>query len=275
MWRTIRTWLGLQRPMSIDGEPIRKKRLQTLHQLEKTLGVRFSDLELLNQALIHRSFLNGKAAERIQSNERMEFLGDSVLGLVVNEHLYRNRPTENEGNLTKIKSLIVSRQILAEKAEQTGLGRYLLLSASESEAGGRKRTSIIADALEAVIGAIYLDQGLEASRRFIKHLILDELLEITQDADHINYKSLLQEKVQSEKKVHPVYRIRREQGPDHEKTFHVEVTVAGRTLGQGGGRTKKEAEQSAARAALRHLNRERGGRSRRRRRPSTRQPKTQ
>ena len=183
----------------------------------------------------------------------MEFLGDSVLGLVVNEHLYHAHPDENEGNLTKIKSLVVSRQILAEKAIETDLGRYLLLSSSESEAGGRNRTSIIADAFEAVIGAIYLDQGLEPARRFVKKTIIDDIDRITKDADNINYKSLLQEKVQSEKKVHPVYKIRREKGPDHEKTFQVDVSVAGRTIGHGGGRTKKEAEQSAARAALDEL----------------------
>ena len=177
----------------------------------------------------------------------------SVLGLVVNEHLYRSQPSENEGNLTKVKSLIVSRQILAEKAEEVGLGRFLLLSSSESEAGGRRRTSIIADALEAVIGAIYLDQGLAGAHRFVDQLILGGLHEITKNKDHINYKSLLQEKLQSERKVHPVYRIRKERGPDHEKTFVVEVTVGGKSFGRGEGRTKKEAEQAAARMALEKL----------------------
>lgn len=269
MWAKIRRLFDFRRPDSIDGQSLGAKRLQTLRKFEQKLGVRFRDLGLLNQALVHRSYLNGKAASRIQSNERMEFLGDSVLGLVVNEHLYKIHPEENEGNLTKIKSLVVSRQILAQKAEENGLGRYLLLSSSESEAGGRMRTSIIADALEAVIGAIYLDQGLPAAARFIKTVMLEEMDEITENEDHINYKSLLQEKIQSERKVHPVYRIRKEIGPDHEKTFHVDVSVSGRSIGHGEGRTKKEAEQSAARTALqRERGRKRGHRSRRRsRRP--------
>jgi ribonuclease-3 len=237
--------------------------------LEQRLGVRFRDVTLLNQALLHRSYLNGRSATRTDSNERMEFLGDSVLGLVVNEHLYRKYPEENEGNLTKIKSLIVSRQILAQKAEETGLGRYLLLSSSESEAGGRTRASIIADALEAVIGAIYLDQGLPAAQGFVQGIILDEVRELTQNEDNLNYKSLLQEKVQGERKLHPVYRIRKEMGPDHEKTFHVDVSVGGQVVGHGEGHTKKEAEQAAARSALERagVRGERPHRGRRHRRP--------
>ncbi|MFH1679989.1 MAG: ribonuclease III [Candidatus Eisenbacteria bacterium] len=271
MWEKVRHWLRSRRSASasIDTETLHAKRRETLRQLEEKLGVRFRDLSLLNQALVHRSFLNGRGAERVESNERMEFLGDSVLGLVVNEHLYRKHPDENEGDLTKIKSLVVSRQILAQKAEETGLGRYLLLSSSESEAGGRMRASIIADALEAVIGAIYLDQGLPGAGQFIRRIILDEMQEITENKDHLNYKSLLQEKVQSERKQHPVYRIRKEMGPDHLKTFHVDVSVGGKVIGHGGGNTKKDAEQSAARSALDRLGgrRERRGSRRRFRRP--------
>ncbi len=241
------------------------KRRKLLRKFEKRLGVRFRNLSFLNHALVHRSYLNGKSADRIESNERLEFLGDSVLGLVVNEYLYKTRPDENEGNLTKIKSLIVSRQILAQKAEEVDLGRYLLLSTGEIESGGRNRTSIIADALEGVIGAIYLDRGLGAADRFIRKLLLERMQEITQNAENINYKSLLQEKVQSERKVHPVYKIRREAGPDHEKIFHVDVCIAGRHWGQGEGRTKKEAEQAAARAAIDQLKKSARSTPRRRR----------
>ncbi|NNE07664.1 MAG: ribonuclease III [Gemmatimonadetes bacterium] len=226
------------------------KRRKLLEQLEERLGMRFNDLSLLNQALVHRSYLNGKSATRIESNERMEFLGDSVLGLVVNEYLYKRHPGENEGNLTKIKSLIVSRQVLAQLAEELDLGKYLLLSSGEIESGGRNRTSIIADALEGVIGAIYLDRGLDTSRRFIRQLLLHDVEGFTEHEDHINYKSLLQERVQSERKVHPQYKIRREAGPDHEKTFHVDVMVSGKLWGSGEGKTKKDAEQVAARDAL-------------------------
>jgi ribonuclease-3 len=190
----------------------------------------------------------------------MEFLGDSVLGLVVNEYLYARYPDRNEGDLTKIKSLVVSRQVLAKKAEEIGLGKYLLLSAGEVESGGRKRSSIIADAMEAVIGAIYLDRGLEPAREFIRKEILVGLHEITGAEEHINYKSLLQELVQGSRKVHPVYRIMSEKGPDHDKQFIVDVTISGKTYGRGTGKSKKEAEQSAAKTALQNLAEKEGGR---------------
>jgi ribonuclease-3 len=202
---------------------------------------------------MHRSYVHGKSADRGLSNERMEFLGDSVLGLVVNEYLYNRYPDRDEGDLTKIKSLVVSRQVLAKKAEEMGLGKYLLLSAGEVESGGRKRSSIIADAMEAVIGAIYLDRGIEAAREFIRREILVGLHEITRSEEHTNYKSLLQELVQGSRKVHPVYRVQSERGPDHDKQFIVDVSISGKMYGRGTGKSKKEAEQSAAKAALENL----------------------
>lgn len=250
MIEVIRRLFRSRKVTSVGGKTMPPKRRKLLEQLEERLGMRFNDLSLLNQALVHRSYLNGKSATRNESNERMEFLGDSVLGLVVNEHLYKRHPGENEGNLTKIKSLIVSRQVLAQLAEELDLGKYLLLSSGEIESGGRNRTSIIADALEGVIGAIYLDRGLETSRRFIRQLLLHNVEGFTENEEHINYKSLLQERVQSERKVHPQYKIRREAGPDHEKTFHVDVMVSGKLWGSGEGKTKKDAEQVAARDAL-------------------------
>ncbi len=250
MIEVIRRLFRSRKVTSVGGKTMPVKRRKLLEQLEERLGMRFNDLSLLNQALVHRSYLNGKSATRNESNERMEFLGDSVLGLVVNEHLYKRHPGENEGNLTKIKSLIVSRQVLAELAEDLDLGKYLLLSSGEIESGGRNRTSIIADALEGVIGAIYLDRGLDTSRRFIRQLLLHNVEGFTESEEHINYKSLLQERVQSERKVHPQYKIRREAGPDHEKTFHVDVMVSGKLWGSGEGKTKKDAEQVAARDAL-------------------------
>jgi ribonuclease-3 len=232
---------------------ITKDRRDLLLEFQRQIGVRFKDPELLNQSLMHRSYVHGKAADRGLSNERMEFLGDSVLGLVVNEYLYNRYPDRDEGDLTKIKSLVVSRQVLAKKAEEIGLGKYLLLSAGEVESGGRKRSSIIADAMEAVIGAIYLDRGIEPAREFIRREILVGLHEITGAEEHTNYKSLLQELVQGSRKVHPVYRIQSEKGPDHDKQFIVDVSISGRTYGRGTGKSKKEAEQSAAKAALQNL----------------------
>jgi ribonuclease-3 len=185
-----------------------------------------------------------------ESNERLEFLGDSVLGLVTSEYLYRTFPGEHEGQLTKTKSLLVSKAILSRRALSMGLGRYVLMSHSEVESGGRQRLSILADAFESVIGAIYLDQGFEPAREFIQHWLLRDSREIVADKRHRNYKSHLQEYVQSTFHTHPVYRIRSQMGPDHSKLFLVEVVVGRRVLGGGRGLNKKEAEQAAARDAL-------------------------
>jgi len=185
-----------------------------------------------------------------ESNERLEFLGDSVLGLVTSEFLYRQHPDEHEGQLTKTKSLLVSKAILSRRALAMGLGRFVLMSHSEVESGGRQRLSILADAFESVVGAVYLDQGFEAARTFIHRWLLKDSREIAADKRHTNYKSHLQEYVQSTFHTHPVYRIRSEVGPDHSKQFLVEVMVGKRMLGAGKGRNKKEAEQAAARDAL-------------------------
>lgn len=239
---------------------IPKDRCELLLEFEREIGVRFKNPMLLNQSLMHRSYVHGKSEDRGLSNERMEFLGDSVLGLIVNEYLYNRYPDRDEGDLTKIKSLVVSRQVLAKTAEEIGLGKYLLLSAGEVESGGRKRSSIIADAMEAVIGAIYLDRGIEAAREFIRRELLVGLHEITRSEEHTNYKSLLQELVQGSRKVHPVYRVQSEKGPDHDKQFVVDVSISGKIYGRGTGKSKKEAEQSAAKAALQNLAERDGGR---------------
>lgn len=244
---------SLRLKKDVRWKDIPNDRRNLLHEFEREIGVRFKNPDLLNQSLMHRSYVHGKSADRGLSNERMEFLGDSVLGLVVNEYLYNRYPDRDEGDLTKIKSLVVSRQVLAKKAEEIGLGKYLLLSAGEVESGGRKRSSIIADAMEAVIGAIYLDRGIEAAREFIRREILVGLHEITRSEEHTNYKSLLQELVQGSRKVHPVYRVQSERGPDHDKQFIVDVSISGKMYGRGTGKSKKEAEQSAAKAALENL----------------------
>ena len=211
-------------------------------------GLTFNDPGLVKLALTHRSYLH--VTGQRDSNERLEFLGDSVLGLVTSEYLYRTHPNEHEGQLTKTKSLLVSKAILSRRALAMGLGRFVLMSHSEVESGGRQRLSILADAFESVVGAVYLDQGFEASRAFIERWLLRDTRAIVADKRHTNYKSHLQEYVQSTFRTHPVYRIRSEMGPDHSKQFMVEVIVGKRTLGEGKGRNKKEAEQAAARNAL-------------------------
>jgi ribonuclease-3 len=216
----------------------------------------FRDLGLVKLALTHRSYLH--VTGQRDSNERLEFLGDSVLGLVTSEYLYRTHPNEHEGQLTKTKSLLVSKAILSRRALAMGLGRFVLMSHSEVESGGRQRLSILADAFESVVGAVYLDQGFEAARAFIERWLLRDTRAIVADKRHTNYKSHLQEYVQSTFRTHPVYRIRSEMGPDHSKQFMVEVIVGKRTLGEGKGRNKKEAEQAAARNALERVGRSGG-----------------
>src|SRR5262249_14008491 len=238
-------------PRAGGGRGLTGEEQKAVDEFCRHLGVRINRPELLRLALTHRSYLHANDAEgTLESNERLEYLGDSVLGLVCSEWLYRNRPDEHEGQLTKTKSLLVSKAFAARRALAIGLGRFGLLSHCEVESGGRQRLSILADAFEAVIGAIYLDQGLEAARQFIQTWLLNEASDIAADKRHTNYKSLLQEYVQSAFHTHPVYRIRHEAGPDHLKQFTVEVMVGSRTLGDGRGRNKKEAEQSAARDAL-------------------------
>jgi len=230
--------------------PLGEQERRSIAEFERHYRIQFNDPELLKLALTHRSYLSVTGGGPRESNERLEFLGDSVLGLVTSEFLYREHPTEHEGQLTKTKSLLVSKAILSRRGLAMGLGRFVLMSHSEVESGGRQRLSIVADAFEAVVGAIYLDQGFEAARAFIERWLLRDSREIAADKRHTNYKSHLQEYVQSTFRTHPVYRIRSEMGPDHSKQFMVEVMVGKRVLGQGRGRNKKEAEQAAARDAL-------------------------
>jgi ribonuclease-3 len=248
---------ALRRGLSVIGKLLagtRKgpsgERVRQLKKFQKSIGVRFTDLSLLEQALTHRSYSHVTAQTRNDSNERMEFLGDSVLGLSVSQFLYLRFRERSEGTLSKMKSLLVSRKVLSAVSRDLGVGEYLLLSGEESEMGGRDRTSILADSYEGIIGAIYLDQGYRAANQFVSRTLLARITEILKDEEHTNYKSLLQEHVQSKRLSHPVYRVRREEGPEHEKEFAVDVVVRGDVWGSGRGKSKKEAEQLAARAAL-------------------------
>jgi ribonuclease-3 len=222
-----------------------------LPRLEDKLGHRFHDRSLIETALTHRSHAHRFGQERVESNERLEFLGDSVLGLIVNEYLFRRYTEHSEGELTKMKSLVVSRAVLSRAAEQIDLGRHLILAPGEVDAGGRSRSSILSDAFEAVLGALYLDGGLEPVQRFLQRRLLESLEETLADHQLANYKSLLQERVQAQLKTPPRYKVTATSGPDHAKKFVVEVLVRGKVLGRGEGNSKKLAEQRAAREALR------------------------
>src|SRR5262245_646383 len=221
-----------------------------LPTLERKLGHHFADRTLIETALTHRSHAYRAGQERLQSNERLEFLGDSVLGLIVNEYLFGRYPDRSEGELTKMKSLVVSRAVLSRAAESLQLGRHLILAPGEVDAGGRSRASILSDAFEAVLGALYLDGGLEPVKHFVHRGLLSSLEQTLTDHQLANYKSLLQEKVQAHLKTPPRYKVTSRSGPDHAKRFVVEVVVRGRVLGRGEGNSKKLAEQRAAREAL-------------------------
>jgi ribonuclease-3 len=215
--------------------------------LSGVLEVAVSRPELLRQAITHKS---AEQELNLPANERLEFLGDAVLDVVVAEHLYRAHPDLAEGDLTKLKAVAVSEPVLAAVARELDLGRYLLLARGEELTGGRDRNSILADSLEAVIAAIYLDRGLRATRKLILRLLAHHLEAIERHEHQLDHKTLLQEKVQEVHRVPPTYRVVSQSGPDHDRTFVAEVRVAGKVLGQGRGKSKKQAEQAAAREAL-------------------------
>ena len=221
-----------------------------MNTLEEKLGYSFHDLSLLENALTHSSRAN-ESRGKLLSNERLEFLGDSILGMVVADHLYRNHPDLPEGELTRTRAALVCEESLVEVARELELGKYLHLGKGESTGGGRERPSIQADAVEAVLAAIYLDGGIGSARKFIQRYILSR--EIAGLAKPLDHKTALQELVQRENGQVLQYRLVGEEGPDHNKRFFVEVDLNGKSVGSGSGRSKKEAEQMAAAAAIEAL----------------------
>jgi ribonuclease-3 len=219
--------------------------------LEDVIGYKFSDEDLLRQALSHRSNVDDGP-----SNERLEFLGDAVLDLVVSEYLFGEFPDFDEGALTKTKASLVNETVLSKVAGSLKLGQFVFLSKEEERSGGREKSSIISDAAEALIGAIYLDGGLKAAKEVIIRLILSDLDELINDKAIYNYKGDLLELMQGNGRGMPKYEIVDEQGPDHIKIFEVAVSIDGIGYGTGKGTTKKEAEQKAAKMALSNLKKE-------------------
>ena len=222
-----------------------------MKSLEEKLGYTLQDKSLLENALTHSSCAN-ESKGRLHSNERLEFLGDSILGMVVAEHLYRNHPDLPEGELTRTRAALVCEESLVEVAHDLGLGDYLKLGKGEEAGGGRTRPSIRADAVEAVLAAVYLDGGIGSARKIIQKYILSREIEgLNSQRD---YKTALQELIQRESGQSLKYRLTGSEGPDHDKRFFVEVDLNGQPVGAGKGRSKKEAEQMAAKAAIAKLN---------------------
>ena len=214
-----------------------------LKELQKTIGYSFKNERLLSHALTHSSYANEKHWDKTKCNERLEFLGDAVLELLSSEFLFKNYPTKPEGEMTKLRASLVCEPTLAFCAEAISLGDYLFLGKGEDQTGGRKRPSVVSDAMEAMIGAIYLDGGLANAKEFVLRFILND---IEHKQLFYDSKTILQEMVQAEFKDSLVYELLKEEGPDHNKTFEVCVKIGDRVIGHGIGRTKKSAEQVAA-----------------------------
>lgn len=221
--------------------------------IERVVGEPVNDLSLYTRALRHRSVLRGQPGGHLESNERLEFLGDAVLGVAVAEKLYNDFPDRDEGFLTRTRSKLVNGPVLADFARALDLGRILLLSPNMQGPDGRDNPTILADAFEAIIGAVYLDLGFDAARRFVLR-VLDEHVDLEEVAEQRNnFKSLLLEQVQAEGRGQPVYRVVAEEGPSHDRRFTIDVLVQDEPLGRGYAASKKRAEQQAAREALERL----------------------
>lgn len=226
------------------------RREKALQRLCDTLGLAFSDIHLLHQALTHTSYANECKQQHIGHNERLEFLGDAVLDLIISEYIFRSFPFLSEGELTKARANTVCEQTLAKRALELGLGEYLLLGKGENLSGGRKRISILADAFEAIIGAIYIDSNYQNTSDFVLRQLKQPLL-LVEKGDYVkDYKTLLQESVQKHGDTALSYKVIEESGPDHDKLFKVMVSINDDELGIGEGKSKKEAEQHAAKHAL-------------------------
>jgi len=219
-------------------------------KLEKSLKINFKDKNLLKQALTHRSYLNEHPEYQGESNERLEFLGDAILEFTTSDHLYRVFPEFPEGQLTVFRSAIVSTKTLSKVAKSLNLGQFLFMAKGEEEGGGRNNPTLLANTVEAIIGAIFLDQGLKTTQDFIKRHILFLLPQIIRSGAYKDAKSKLQELVQERVKNPPIYKVIKEEGPDHAKIFTVGVFVNSKKLAQGKGSSKQEAEEEAAKTAL-------------------------
>jgi ribonuclease-3 len=224
-----------------------------INELEEKLGIKFRDKSLLQRALTHRSYLNEHPHFPFEDNERLEFLGDAVLDFITGEWLYHRFPELREGPLTSLRSALVRRETLARFASQLDLGSYLLMGHGEAESGGRQRSGTLCAAFEALVGALYLDQGLESLDELLEPLITPEVTRTIKEQSHKDAKSSLQELAQAHMHRTPRYNTVGESGPDHAKEFTVQVTIGGQAYGEGYGPSKQIAAQAAAQAALDRL----------------------
>jgi ribonuclease-3 len=241
---------AVERVPGSAGE-LNSERKKELTVFLKSAGIRFKSLELLNLSFMHRSVANESGLR--SNNERLEFLGDAILGAVTATLLYETLQDRSEGDLAKIKSVVVSEDILSGVARELQIDHCLILGRGEELSGGRNKNAILADALEALIGALYLDSGYKAAHTFVSRRIGPEIKRVLDNRHHRDFKSLLQELSQHLYRSYPIYKVIKRSGPEHERLFWIEVTVNGNSFGPGMGRNKKAAEQEAARIAYEEL----------------------
>lgn len=228
------------------------REIRKLEDFCRIIDVEFKNLDLLKEALTHRSYLNEKLRKKLQNNEKLEFLGDAVLELLVSKFLFDQYPNKNEGELTSFRAATVRTESLYEEAERLNFGKYLYMSKGEENTGGRKRPYILANAFEAILGAIYLDNGIQKSRRFLKRELFYKINKIVENRLDIDNKSKLQELSQDILKETPAYKVIKSSGPDHDKKFTTKVQIRSKVFGQGSGKSKQAAEQKAADSALKN-----------------------
>ena len=224
-----------------------------IEDLQKKLSYGFKNPELIREALTHKSFVNENPDLTLRDNERFEFLGDAVLDLAISTYLIKTFPDLQEGELSRLKSMVVSEVSLSKIALEMDLGKYLLLGKGEEHTGGRKKDSLLANTLESIIAAIYLDGGIDQACDFIIKTFSWHIMTLAREGISLDYKTDLQEYCQARGLPLPVYKVLRETGPDHKKTFEIELSINGEVFGMGSGRSKKDAEQKAAKEALKHL----------------------
>ena len=238
-------WTRLLRKKELPLDEIKK-----LMALEDKLGYAFKDLKIFKQALSHKSYINEKRLARLDHNERLEYLGDAVLELCISDLLIHQFIESREGEMSKIRASLVNETALAEKSRTIKLGQFLYLGKGEDQGQGREKNSLISDAFEALLGAIYLDGGFKVAFRIVKQMFLEDINRATKEDINRDYKTKLQEEAQTRYKAAPDYRLVSQEGPDHDKVFQVDVFMNGQKFSAGVGKSKKQAEQNAAKNAL-------------------------
>lgn len=245
----------IQQGAILKADALSSSRKKDLISFQKNLNIKFSNINLLDLAFHHRSYAN-EHGNHLDNNERLEFLGDSVLGIAVADYLYKTMKDHPEGDLAKIKSVVVSEMTLSEIAVNIGIQEMILLGKGEENSGGRTKKALLADATEALFGAYYLDSGFKVAEKLILRLLVPEIEKVWENRHHKDFKTMLQEYFQKKSKECPVYKLDKITGPDHDRVFWVSVSLKDKVYGPAQGKSKKEAEQAAAKCAWDSINKE-------------------